>query len=306
MKHIKDIICVNRTYILKKSWQSTRNLFSLLGMLAIVRPINSLLIDKFLKDMHWMCQVLIAVLIIFIVWILCLIYYSVKSVFFTNRVKIFPLNNGKGVYVEFGDLFSESALINSSEYRNIVIPVNRCFDTLVDNNLISDTTLHGISMNKLYKDGKYSRETLNEAIQNNLAKNGFHVDDTLETEQKRSGNLKRYQVGSVAEIECNDSCKFFFLALSTFDKDLCAHTTKEDYSIALMRLLDFCNKRSQGKDVVMPVIGTHLSRTNLTERQALECMVQFLKVYKEQLHGNVYVVVSEELKDVISLADFKG
>ena len=305
MNRIKNLISVNKGYILKKSWQCVRCFFSLLGMLAILIPINSLLADKLLKCMPLTCQALVAILIIFLVWIFCFIGYGVKVLFLSNRIKVFSLNNGKGVYLKYGDLFDKNILINPTEYRNIVIPVNRCFDTLVDNDLVSDTTLHGIAMKMLYSNKQYNRETLNEAIQNNLERNRFHVEETLSEDQKRSGNLKRYQVGSVAEIESSDSCKLFFLALSTFDKDLCAHTTREEYMIALIRLLEFCNKRSQGKDVVMPLMGTHLSRTNLTERQALECMVHFLRIHKDLLHGNIYIVISEKLKEVISIADFK-
>ena len=48
--------------------------------------------------------------------------------------------------VKFGDIFSE-------EYKSknvvIAIPVNRCFDTIVNDKLISSNTLHGKVINKI-------------------------------------------------------------------------------------------------------------------------------------------------------------
>ena len=48
------------------------------------------------------------------------------------------------------EMFCSSEIIgkNYGERRNLVIPVNRCFDTLVDDNLISSKTIHGNLMQK--------------------------------------------------------------------------------------------------------------------------------------------------------------
>ena len=45
----------------------------------------------------------------------------------------------------------ERGYIKYDERRNIVVSVNRCFDTIVDNDLISDRTQHGRVMNDLYE-----------------------------------------------------------------------------------------------------------------------------------------------------------
>ena len=49
-----------------------------------------------------------------------------------NKYEVLELNGGYHVYVQYGDLFSEAEVTNPSMRRNIVIPVNRCFDTKVD------------------------------------------------------------------------------------------------------------------------------------------------------------------------------
>ena len=64
--------------------------------------------------------------------------------------------NGKGVYVLYGDLFDERIVPKSMKRRNICFAVNRCFDTMVDDNMISSATLHGIALKRLYDAGIYT------------------------------------------------------------------------------------------------------------------------------------------------------
>ncbi len=50
----------------------------------------------------------------------------------------------------------QTALV--SVKRNIVISVNRCFDTLVDEDLVSTDRLHGYVMNRLYNQKIYTSD----------------------------------------------------------------------------------------------------------------------------------------------------
>lgn len=51
---------------------------------------------------------------------------------------------------------------NYEERRNIVVSVNRCFDTIVDNDFVSDKSQHGRVMNEMYTKGLYTPDSLNE------------------------------------------------------------------------------------------------------------------------------------------------
>ena len=71
---------------------------------------------------------------------------------------VLDADNGHHVYVEYGDLLAES-----DKERIIVITANRCFDTIVDNDLISSASIHGMAVQKICSDGYVSTE-LNAAL----------------------------------------------------------------------------------------------------------------------------------------------
>jgi len=96
--------------------------------------------------------------------------FHFTAVFVTrkDRYEVLELNGGYHVYVQYGDVLSENVVMNPTTKRNVVIPVNRCFDTIVDDDLISSNSLHGIALNKLYAGGAFNKDSLNAAIQKNL------------------------------------------------------------------------------------------------------------------------------------------
>lgn len=73
--------------------------------------------------------------------------------------------------------------------------MDRCFDTKVDDDLISSKSLHGQTMENLYANGDYTKETLNERIQQKLANQPF---TSVSQTDKPKGNRKRYAEGTVA------------------------------------------------------------------------------------------------------------
>ena len=106
----------------------------------------------------------------------------------TKKV-VLTSNSGYKVYVQYGDMYSSSIVsANYEERRNIVVSVNRCFDTIVDNDLVSDKTQHGRVMNEMYAKGLYTPDTLNEKIQEKLR--GEHYVDLTRT-NKSKGNTFR-------------------------------------------------------------------------------------------------------------------
>lgn len=82
-----------------------------------------------------------------------------------ERYELMEVRDEHHVYVQYGYVFSSDEVNNSMERRNIVIPINRCFDTEIDDDLVSSKTLYGICMRRLYEEGLYTEETLSQAIQ---------------------------------------------------------------------------------------------------------------------------------------------
>ena len=69
----------------------------------------------------------------------------------------------KGIEIKINDK-KEIVEKGYNRRRNIVISVNRCFDTIVDDNLISRTTQHGRIMRELYNTNVYDTERAADAL----------------------------------------------------------------------------------------------------------------------------------------------
>ena len=95
-------------------------------------------------------------------------------------------------------------------------------------------------------------------------------------------------ITKVASIIGITNCTYFFLALSTFDYNLSAHTTQEEYVLTMQRMLEYCYTRSQGFPIVMPLIGAGQSRTGNNERAILEYLIGLPK-FRDSM-GNVATV----------------
>ena len=291
-------IWANRIYIAKLAVKYTVSVFSLLGIISTFTPLDDLFPDKY----SHLRKIFLSALIVVVVW---LVFYIICALFFAKKkkIEIFKANDNHHVYAQYGDVFSEDVVNNQEERKIIVIPVNRCFDTVVDNDLISSKTLHGATLKRLYASGTYSETSLNEAIQHDLIDRQQLTSRQLAPKEKRKGNLKRYDVGVVSEIHGNGHNTFFLMALSTFDEKLTAHTTQEEYVVAMQRLIEYCNSRSQGYPIVIPLIGAGLSRTQCDERSILEYIVKLLKMNRNLITSDIHIVVRDSERGTIPISE---
>ena len=228
--------------------------------------------------------------------------FLIRSLIFfkTKSLKIFETKNDHYIYIEYGDILSYPKDIE--EKINIVIPVNRCFDTKIDDNLISSNTLHGKIFKKIYETGEYDENSLNQALQDNLSQQKIKPD-ILKADDKKSGNLKRYPVGSISELSLLNNCTYFFLGLCCINSNLKAETSIHDYEIAIAKLIEYCTSRSQQYPVIIPLIGAGLSKTTLEERDILEYLVKSLKINKNFINYDVYIIVRSSGKKIISITN---
>lgn len=296
---------LNKRYILNRSWQLAGTIFAVIGMAGMLANLDELI----LPSLDTWKRILVGVAILFGIWLFvfigCCIFYS--------HVKIIcalKLSNNHGVYVQYGDLFKKDIICDkhgepSAEIRNVIIPVNCCFDTIVDNDLVSSTKIHGIAFCSLYDSGKYSQESLNQTIQDNLNSRNIAYTDILATE-KRKGNLKRYPFGTVAEIPISDEEKYFLLALTEFNSDLHAEIrNRENYMIVLQRLIEYISTRSQGFPVVMPLIGGGLPEVSESEQAVMELLISLIKLNRDKLNCDIHIVIRDTGKEDISFLKYK-
>ena len=290
-------IILNRKYIAKLATRWTTGIFAFLGLTGTFASLSDLL-DSSLSIQ---CRIGISIGILAGIWVISFLLCAVYT-YRRWRIEVAELNNGHHIYVQYGDVFSEAEVLEPQKRRNIVIPVNRCFDTLVDNDLVSASTLHGIAMNRLYRENGFDPNTLEDAIKNNLNLQEVSYDK-LSINDKRKGNLRRFSAGTVAEIKISEQCTYFFLGLSKFDKNLKAFTSEEEYVLAMMRLLEFCNERSQQFPVVMPLIGAGLSRTKKSEKDILNYIIGLVKMNRELINYDLHIIVRDNGKESIAITD---
>ena len=281
-------------YIAKQAAEWTSVVFAVAGFLGLFVSFERL----FSEGDTFVPKLLISVVILTGTWLLCAIIVAIK-VGCQMKKKVVDGKNGKAVYVVYGDIFDPKIVKNQKRY--IAFAVNRCFDTIVDNNLVSATTVHGLAFNRIYNQGLYTSSTLNTALQ--AAIKGNPTYEMLTIAQKPSGNLKRYEVGTYANLQIDDRLNYLLLGLTYFDTNLNAHASKQEYVLCTQKLIEYFDMETQGYPVLMPIIGTGRSRTDLQERESLEYLISAFKVNQNKITSDIYIVVYESAKNRVAIAD---
>ena len=298
---MKKLMCLikrvwlNKSAIYRKTFAYVGIAFTFWGFVSLFNPLDGILDSS----ATFGCKLMIGLLVLIIVAGISFIISSFE-VLNANENIVLTSKTGHKVVVQYGDMYSPDIVEKGyNGRRNIVISVNRCFDTIVDDNLISRTTQHGRIMRELYNTNEYDENTLNAALQQSLS----HIKPEvyLTKDEKPKGNRKRYACGTVAELIVSDNLTYFFLGLSKFDNQLAASTTKAEYVFALQNLIEFCNVRSQGYPVILPLMGTGLSRANISHEEALSYMVSALHMNNDIINCDFHIVVWKGMKDKVSI-----
>lgn len=293
VKSIYKQIKINFNYIAKSASIWTGSIVASVQFICFLTDFN----DVFPKELNFLKRVLISLIVVTIVWI---ISFAIKSyiVLTGEHVEVINAGNNHHVYVEYGDLLEDT-----DEQRNIVITANRCFDTIVDDDLIASNTIHGKAIKKICSDG-YDEEMLNEALQKDLyEKRNINPEIELRRSDKRKGNLKRYPVGTFAEFKKHesDNIKYFFLGMSAFNKDLHAETTNKEYATVIQSLIEYCNTRSNKIPVYVPIIGTQGLINKKLERELLEYIINAFRFNKNLINTDIHIVVYKGRRDEVSI-----
>lgn len=295
IKSIYKRIKINFSYLCKSASTSTISLVATFQILGVLCDFGKIFPDgtSFLK------RLFISVFILSITWIVMFVI-KCNNILSKEKVIVADADNGHYVYVEYGDLFEDAG-----GHKNIVITANRCFDTIVDNDLISENTIHGMAIKRICTDG-YTEEMLNDALQFDLLTNRqIRPSHILSAKHKRKGNLKRYPTGAVAEFKKNpnDKTTYFFVGMSAFNTDLHPETTDEEYIVTIQSILKYCKSRSQRFPIYMPIIGTHGRNNKKSERELLEYLVSAIRFNKHLVNADIHIVVYSGCRESVSIYD---
>lgn len=294
MKRIKTI-WINKRHLAKIASSVTGGIYALAGFIGILFPMDEVLSEQ----MSLGVKCLISILILIAIWCCCFLIASLASLC-KKRYKVLTVNNGHALYLQYGNIFAPNEVFNSDRRRNVIIPVNRCFDVHVDNHIVSSQTLHGMALQRLYASGKYTEENLKLRIEQLLSRVEY---ENVPKKEKPEGNRKRYPAGTVVVLPENENIYYFFWALSKFDANMTASTTMQEYTIAVQKLIEACNEKSSGFPVVLPLVGTGLSRTKKEQQDVLKYLVNTFRLNKAEISCDIHIVVWEDLKDEIPITN---
>lgn len=281
---------INFKYTSKRAFIWTSSIIAIFQIVGFLCDFNSI----FPNDWTFLTRLLVSAIVVIAIWSFAFIGWNVR-VFTQESVTVINADNGHCVYVEYGDILSES-----EKKKNIVVTVNRCFDTIVDNDLITENTVHGKIVKGICNNG-YTADELNVFLQKDLLDNR-HVkpNKVLLERDKRKGNLKRYPAGTIAEFNDNN-ITYFFLGMSAFNKELHPETTDMEYVTTIQSLIEYCNSRAQGFPVYMPIVGAYGRNHKKSERELLEYIVNCFRFHKHLINTDIHIVVYSGHRDEVSI-----
>ena len=281
-------IKLNYIIIIKYSW----------AMFAALLAVCSLLQGLCIQGA---VSVLLAEVILYIIALLVASFFVYR-----RKENTISIQQNTKIKIIYGDLlkiaFNESN--NQNKKRIVVIPVNTCFDIIVDDNialvkkpLVSPASIHGKWLKQVSKTMHI--DEIDKRIAASLKDKVFSL---IPLEQKSRGNHKDYPFGTVAIFDYA-STEFFLLALSRFDSNNNAQCTKDEFLLAVKKMIDFIDKHGQGLPIYIPLMGSNLSRAKLTRKESLQAMVAMMKLYADRVPGEVNIVVYDGDRDKVSIYD---
>lgn len=244
--------------------------------------------------------------IIILLCVLALILAILWTCIFKRTKTIWESPSGK-IKVCYSDIMKDGFDKRNKEEKLFVIPVNSCFDTIVDEDistcskpLVSPNLLHGRWIKTMVNKG-FTIEEIDNKIHNCLEMQNLLPKSIIADEDKERGKREVYELGTVAMIRGNNNSTFLLLAISEYDKDNIAHTSVDDLEMCIKSLLNFYDQHDQGHRLVIPLMGTNLSRAGLSHNDSLRVITSLFQLYGDKIHGEVDVVIYKGDKDKVTL-----
>lgn len=233
-----------------------------------------------------------------------LLLWSMLWICFIKRKNIVWQSASGKIIVKYADILEES--FKSKKRESLyVIPVNSAFDTIVDEDislcdkpLVSPYSLHGKWINKMLGIGKRI-EDIDADIEASLQKQKKSPCDILKDKERGKKNI--YALGTVAIVKGYSKNIFLLLASTDFDENNIAHVSVEKMEDVIRALIYFYDQHGQGHELVIPLMGTNLSRAGLTHSDSLRIIASMFQLYGDRIHGDVSIVIYKGDKDKVTI-----
>ena len=79
----------------------------------------------------------------------------------------------------------------------------------------------------------------------------------------------------------------------------------QEYALAVQWLIESCNTESEGFSIVLPLVGTGLSRTKRDQQDVLQYLINAFRVNKDEINCDIHIVVHEDVKNEIAIMSIK-
>ncbi|MCK2020517.1 macro domain-containing protein [Peribacillus frigoritolerans] len=220
---------------------------------------------------------------LFFILLVFLIIYFVGYFIKASGLKGVTLNiEGSSIVVESGDIFQQDA----DSYK--VIAFNEFFDTKVDDNLISASSLNG-----MYLLNNYPND--NDIIDfDNRVRNDPRLQMKEEGVHRRlGGKSTKYELGSIFKDK-----DYFLVAFSKFNDKNEANLRLAEYATCLIKFWDEVNALYNRKTVILPLLGSGITRHkdfNASNQELLEVILWTFKISKVKFRepSKVKIVIHE-------------
>lgn len=297
MKKIYTFICNHIQFIefiLKNVLKNITSIYGVIGIFFCFSPLHTLFPEWIGSREKIFLGVLFLIIlfgvstIVEVFWFFCL----------TNCIVYEKIKDSNHIYVHYGDVFDKKIVGKKNGTRNIVIPVNCCFDTKIDDVQIAEDSLQYKAI-KLMNAKGLTEDEIQSKIWKSLEGKPY---EELSQNDKPRGNCRRYQEGTIAVVNGGNGIRFLFIALAKFDSDLHSISpSKEDFFQTFAKMLENISVNSEGYPFVLPVVGSGLSNTELSEQDLLDFLMKSLKLYRNSFNTDVHVVVYHKKKKLISI-----
>ena len=272
---------------MKVSFFDKRILHKFYGVLSVISVLTSILfrfveISQKCKVKIGFASLCILITIYVVLWLHANLRRSISLKINTSEIEI-----------KFGDIFEEQAELKA-------IGFNEYFDTIVDDTIISKSSLHGQYIEKFYKGRTAELDRI-------ISSNTHLAEARLgETPERIAGKKVRYKLGTIVVV--ND---YLLTALSRFDENNKAYLEIDDYINCLLNFWNEIDRVYAGRTVALPILGSGITRfkgyENISDQELIELIIWTFKVsrIKFTYPSKVKIIVWDQKRNHINLLRLK-
>lgn len=273
-------------------WRCASFFYGLLSVVLMFYTLDEINMDTSHKKLFLLALPLLSSCILSIIW--------------TNIYprKVILDETQRKIIIRYGDLWRYAFPVCSQKERIVIINVNNAFDTIVEDAsathpLVGANTMHGQWIKHMQSKGMSIKE-IDKAIDNSLKQQNIKPIREYNKTEKPKGKRKLYPLGTIAKCKYRNTT-FFLVALSEFDENNTAHSTRSELEYVIESMISYIGKNGLGNDVYIPLMGSGKSRTGISDSQALDLMSYLFKINQEKLNEIINIVVYSAHRDKISL-----